>query len=215
MKYIAAILVALAFYGYYVISKPKEAPLSLQTEVVRPGELSSVEKDYYIKVFDYAMTVVEPGKSYDWQGHFENRGKITVDEPFQSKSSSTCRNFSETFTIGGIAGKSEGVACKRNGDDGWCRLKKTDALTCALETPGTMVGFDFPGGNYNGPNVNVGIGGINTPGVHAPTAPGVNTDAPNSKGAGKGYAETVTGTAGSAAGPVTKGAKDWFNDVFR
>jgi len=216
MKYIAALLVAIGFYWYFVGSKPAEEPVAVETEVTRPGELSSVEKEYYIQVFDYTMGVIEGGKSYEWQGHNGNKGKISVEKPFQSKSSATCRNFSETFDIGGQKGKAEGIACKRNGDEGWCRLKKSDALTCALEQPNNIVTFDFPGVHYSTPGINVGTGGVQTPGISGPSVnTNVDTGNNSNKGAGKTYAETVTGTAGSAAGPVTKGLVGWFNETFR
>jgi hypothetical protein len=99
--------------------------------------LSDVEKQYYHQVFDYVMEAVKAGESYSWTTG-SGSGNIYVSPSFQSKSDATCRVFSERYIVNGIDETKEGVACKREQRDGWCRLKKTDAQTCALEAPGNV-----------------------------------------------------------------------------
>jgi len=101
-------------------------------------ELTDVEQKYYREIFDYTMTAVPAGESFEWQT-VNGMGKIHASTPFTSKSGAFCRNFWETYAIGGENGKNEGIACKRDGQEGWCRLKKTHALTCAMESPGGIV----------------------------------------------------------------------------
>jgi surface antigen len=102
------------------------------------GGMTDVEQQYYRQVFDYVMEEVKADSPYDWQTA-SGRGTINASAPFESKSGATCRSFSESYTIGGNGGSVEGVACRRQGRDGWCRLKRSDALTCAMEPPGGVV----------------------------------------------------------------------------
>lgn len=108
------------------------------------AQLSNVEQDYYRQVFDYVMTATDPGKSYLWETHSAH-GKITPLKPFQSKLGSTCRNFKEEYVIGGVDSSGDGVACKRAGNSGWCRLNKNDALTCAMESSGNPLDQNLSG----------------------------------------------------------------------
>lgn len=96
--------------------------------------LSEASQAYYELVYVYAMEAMQPGQGYAWES-YEASGSIIPERPFTSKSGSTCRGFSEEYTIGGKKGHDKGVACKRVGKEGWCRLKASDAMTCALETP--------------------------------------------------------------------------------
>ncbi|MFW0776940.1 MAG: hypothetical protein ACN2B6_04385 [Rickettsiales bacterium] len=228
MKYIAMLLVAAGFYWAFAdkLLTPKTEPVSLPA---RPGELSDVEKEYYVKVFDYAIATISADGQYDWKSSDTNNGVITAGELFTSKSGYTCRGFAEAFNIGGEQGQHQGIACKRKGADGWCRLKESDALTCALETPATAVAnYNFPGADTTTPNIAIsggigGIGGISipsTPGGSRPSSPDMpgapaGTSSTNKQGSGKGYADTVTGTAGGAAGPAAGTAKEWFQNTFR
>ena len=101
-------------------------------------QLSEVEQQYYQQIFDYTMTVTKPGESYSWKSA-ENSGAISVSKSFSSKSGATCRVFTERYIIGGSEGSAEGIGCKREGRDGWCRLKKGDALTCSMEKPAGLL----------------------------------------------------------------------------
>jgi hypothetical protein len=101
------------------------------------AEFSDVERQYYREVFDYAMETVPANGMYAWQTS-SGIGKIYVGASFKSKSGSTCRSFNEQYTIAKKQDSNDGVACKREGRNGWCRLKKTDALTCAMEPPGNL-----------------------------------------------------------------------------
>ena len=136
MKFILFIIAVLAFAFWFVASKPP-APVP-QTESLAHSasfaELSDAEKDYYLKVFAYVMETVQPGQPYAWQT-YGAKGVISAQEKFLSKSKYDCRSYAEIFYVGTTPYPYEGVACKRQGREGWCRLKKTDALTCALEPP--------------------------------------------------------------------------------
>lgn len=224
MKYIALILVSVVFYWFLSEMKtPTTGPVYVGA---KPGELSAVEKEYYIKVFDYAMTTAPDNTPYEWKSSDFNNGSIVANVSFTSKSSARCRRFKERFAIGKTRGEHEGIACKRVGNAGWCRLKLTDALTCALEKSGSYVFHNMPGGgSINIPTVNIGggIGSVGIPaggssggGTNMPagTSGGSSVDAPEAP-TGQSYADTVTGTAGSAAGPATSGMRNWFNSTFR
>lgn len=80
------------------------------------------------------MENVKEGNSFKWNVSVGN-GEIFVGKIYLSKSKSMCRDFKEIFAIGENKGKIEGVSCKRDGNNGWCRLKKENAHTCALEEP--------------------------------------------------------------------------------
>lgn len=110
---------------------PPDSPLA---------QLSNVEKQYYQQIFDYTMEAVKPGGSYGWESA-GNSGTISVSKNFLSKSGSNCRIFNERFFINGVEGNDSGVGCKREGREGWCRLRKQDALTCAMENPGGIFGL--------------------------------------------------------------------------
>src|SRR4051812_28674761 len=89
---------------------------------------TSAEQDYYKQIFSYTMDNVAAGAHFYWETQ-NGKGSIAPDEPFISKSSATCRNFSQTVTFQGRTGSGQGISCKRASNDGWCQLKKGDALT--------------------------------------------------------------------------------------
>jgi hypothetical protein len=93
---------------------------------------TSAEHAYYQLVFDYTMNYTVGGSSYDWEMHAGN-GIISVSNAYISKSGALCRNFSESFSVRGQSGSGEGVACKRKGAEGWCKLRTDQAATCAME----------------------------------------------------------------------------------
>lgn len=94
--------------------------------------LSDAEKSYYELVFTYVMDTVKADGTYKWESYSGN-GTFTVSDSYVSKSGATCRNFAEVFTVQGVGGENEGVGCKRAGREGWCKLRMSDALTCAME----------------------------------------------------------------------------------
>ncbi|NBX03060.1 MAG: hypothetical protein EBR02_03140 [Alphaproteobacteria bacterium] len=190
-----------------------------QQQYATLAQLSDAERKYYALSFSYTMDAIAPGASYAW-GSYSGKGNIAPQEKFISKSKSLCRKFTESFNIGGLQGGNDGVACKRNGDDGWCKLRKGQVMTCAMEKPGIMFDTDIPNVNIAGPNVNMpnmgsGVGGIGRSGsnISAPGAPPAFETAKSPTG--NDVADTVTGAAGSVAGPAAGGMLKWFNSTFR
>jgi hypothetical protein len=182
--------------------------------------LSSAERSYYRQVFDYTMDNVEAGHKYEWKTYSGN-GNIHVDEVFVSKSKVPCRNYSETFRVQNVPGAYQGVACKRIGADGWCRLKPSNAHTCAMEDPGFM--FAMP--SIGLPNTNIGKVGSPVPGsanFSSPNMPDVNMPnmnverpkMPSQKKASNSFADSVTSGAGEAAGKAASGGFGWFFKTF-
>lgn len=99
------------------------------------SDLSKENREYYVKIFNYTMDNVADNQIYHWDAGTA-KGDIRVGKKYISKSKSICRDFAETFVIDNQSGKNEGSACERSGEGkGWCRLKHSDAHTCALETP--------------------------------------------------------------------------------
>lgn len=176
------------------------------------------EQEYHTQLFDYALNYTNQGESYVWHS-YGGDGTITAEAPFVSKSKATCRNFTESYTIGGMKGARSGIACKRGGEEGWCVLRPTDALTCAMERSPLLPGV--PALGVSGPSLSAppagGIGNVGAPNM--PSSPGVSPDVdmggPSRSKPGEPVADTVTGTAGGAAGPATSGAINWFKDTFR
>lgn len=132
MHFIGIGLLALALWlmwGPMILSET--APLPSNSPA---SKLSDVERVYYRQVFDYTMDTVRAGGRYDWQT-YSATGSITVSETFVSQSEARCRRFSENFVMGSLQETASGIACKRQGKDGWCRLHEKSALTCAMEPP--------------------------------------------------------------------------------
>ena len=183
--------------------------------------LSDAEQDYHVLVMDYAMEYMQPGQAYQWESH-GGKGSITPGEPFISKSKANCRPFQEILTIAGQSAEREAVACKRAGGTGWCELEKNDVLTCALEKPALASGIPSLGGGSGSTGAQASggsagsksTGGNSSANIHAPAAPNA-PQRPKGDGSGAEVADTVTGTAGRAAGPATGGAIQWFNETFR
>lgn len=181
------------------------------------SQLTRVEKSYYEQVFNYTMDTTKPNETYEWKS-YRTSGAILVGEPYVANSGSTCRNYIERITIQNVTGEDEGVSCKRQGREGWCKLKAHNALTCAMEKPADFFNVSMPSLNGRLPEMSINAGGIPSGGgnvaapdpsmprgVDAPRAPDVS---------GAGYADTVTGAAGAAAGPVTRTLKSWFGENF-
>lgn len=192
------------------------APAHAKSQASSLSLLSDAERSYYDQIFGYTMDNTEAGKRYEWAS-YSGHGSIHVDDIFVSKSGYPCRPYSETFKVQDIDGAYRGIACKRQGKDGWCRLKPNNANTCAMEDKSFM--FSMP--SLSGPNVTIGTVGNPLDGINSPTAPTVNTNvnvnapnAPKTDTAGADYATSVTGNAGKAAGAVASNGLGWFAKTF-
>lgn len=198
-----------AWLLYEALTRPA-APVVSGSSATR---LSAAEREYYRQSFDYTMEHIEAGKHYEWASH-SGKGIITPGSSFVSKSKSTCREFSERFTVGGAEEMREGIACRREGREGWCRLRKDQALTCAMESYGVRAGA--PNVNVGVPSINVPSGGSGNTSVSGPDVDAPDIDAPSGEQpTGSEIADTVTGTAGKAGTTASKGIADWFFGTFR
>lgn len=198
-------LVALLF-AFPAFAKGQASSLSLLTDA---------ERSYYDQIFGYTMDNTAAGQKFDWAS-YSGHGSIHVEEVFVSKSGYPCRPYSETFNVQKIDGAYKGIACKRQGKEGWCRLKPGNANTCAMEDRSFM--FAMP--SMSMPNVTIGAVGNPLDGVSAPSAPQINgpaIDPGNAKApdtAGADYATTVTSNAGKAAGSAASNGLGWFAKTF-
>jgi surface antigen len=166
MKYFFAILIVAATLYYWL--KPSD-------DAIYRGDgghtLSDAEKVYYLQSFNYAMSMMPEGQQHTWES-YNGKGTLAPRQLYASKSKANCRPFSETFTIGGYEGSQEGIACKRKGKEGWCRVKAGNPETCALEDKSIAL-------NFGGLNLGtIDIGSINIGGVD------INIDAPSTGGIG-------------------------------
>ena len=137
MHFIAALIFCVGLWLMWGdIIQDKFSPASPPNAFI--ASLSDVEQAYYQQVFDYTMTAIPAGESYTWEG-YNGKGTISVSKVFQSNMGSTCRSFSEVYTSNGVESSAQGTSCKREGKDGWCRLQRGDAATCAMEPPTNLV----------------------------------------------------------------------------
>lgn len=181
-----------------------------------PG-LSDTERNYYGSVFAYAMDNVKSGDTYDWAS-YSIKGKISAGDPFKSKSGAFCRHYSESYAYEDKTGTSQGTACKRSSGEGWCKLKPGRELTaCALEHAASgLEALKMPSWNSFLPDFpDIDFSVFTTPQVgEAPemgyNGPGIDTTYRGSTPSGGEIADTVTGTAGSAAGTAAEGTKKWL-----
>lgn len=185
--------------------------------------LSPAEQAYYEKVFVYAMNYTRPGEKYDWES-YGGKGSIKVDKIYTSKSGSTCRDYDETFTVQGHQGTVKGIACQRGGEEGWCKLKPGNALTCAMEDPANMFGGSWWSGpsfstpSVSTPNVsspNVTVPAVNAPDVNGGSMPSAANPQRKADNATSSAADSITKNAGTAAGNATGGGIRWFQNTFR
>jgi hypothetical protein len=157
MKFILFIIIA--FMAYWAWNHGFSSGISAIPATSPLTGVRSVEQDYYVQVFDYTMSSIPAGQSYDWKSTSAN-GTISPDETFTSKSDYTCRKYKETIVMGGQEKHDEGSACKRKGQNGWCRLKENEADTCALEKPSSIFGGISLGSGDVGENTKDVIGKI-------------------------------------------------------
>lgn len=182
--------------------------------------LTDPEKDYYEKVFDYTMDYVNAGTQYSWAS-YGGKGTIQAGEPFTSKSGTLCRNFSENFTVHNKQGIDKGFGCKRKGKKGWCKLDQDkEAKTCSFEDTSRMFGgisLSVPG--MANPSMGVGGADINTNintdiNTNANVNTNVDTGISSKDVSAKGYADTVTSSAGKSAGTAISNGVKWFGETF-
>ena len=159
MRYILAILIIAA--GFWFWMQPREGSI-YQGGV--GSTMSEAEKTYYMQIFNHAMSHVFNGERYAWES-YNSKGNISPTNTYASKSKSLCRHYKETFVIGSYSGKQEGVACKRNGKAGWCRLKPGNAETCAMEDGTLQLTF----GELNVGKVDMGLVDLSGMTVTIPT----------------------------------------------
>lgn len=100
--------------------------------------LTSAEQDYYDKSFSYAMEALADDQLYEWRTS-DADGKIRAGTYFTNKTGGQCRGFSEIYRIGQQEGQLSGYGCKRDGRDGWCKLREGNMMSCALEAPNSTV----------------------------------------------------------------------------
>jgi hypothetical protein len=110
----------------WLLNKPIEHKLGHFTG------FSSAELNYIDQTFNYSMDQAKPNEQIDWSTSTVN-GRIVLTQEFKSKSGSTCRAYTETYRTTQYEQILKGYGCKRSEDEGWCRLRETDAQTCALE----------------------------------------------------------------------------------
>jgi hypothetical protein len=103
------------------------------------GSLSNAEVNYRTKMFDYAMDNVAANQKYTWTSP-SARATIVVEDFYTSKSKADCRKYTEEYIVGKEQFTTIGTACRRSGDNGWCRIPPGGAETCALESPSSAEG---------------------------------------------------------------------------
>lgn len=110
--------------------------------------LTKVERDYYHSMFDYAMEAAVDGQAISWMvDDSGTSGQIIPGAAFITKYDLPCRPYEE-YMRRPDAGEQrfEGVACKRDGKPGWCRLTKKSLPTCAFERNSGLVTLPNTGG---------------------------------------------------------------------
>ena len=209
MKYIIAIAAFIAACWLFSVYEGRHATVQSQ--------VAANNRDYYLQVFNYTMDNIPADGHFDWQT-YNAKGSIAATATFVSKSGYTCRGFTETYSVlGSKPGSEKGYACRRAGGNGWCRLKTSDALTCAMENPSYQ--FSLPGMAAPGmPDAEVSAPDINTGGIHTGVNSNIDVASPDAggrKASAGNAADTITGAAGSAAGYIARNAASWFQSLFR
>ncbi len=105
-------------------------PIPRAPQVARA--FTDAEIDYLEKSFDYAMDMLNAGDHMDWSIAAVN-GRISAGKQYTSTQKANCRNYIEIARTYDAQKVESGIACKRSGKDGWCRLNANDAQSCALE----------------------------------------------------------------------------------
>lgn len=105
-------------------------PIPRAPQVAR--EFTDSEIEYLEKTFDYAMETLKAGEHMDWSVAAVN-GRISAGKEYVSTQKASCRNYIEIARTYDAQKVESGIACKRVGKDGWCRLNPDNAQSCALE----------------------------------------------------------------------------------
>lgn len=131
-------------YWVYALFFLQALPVVAQTVSQHPTHdpfsiLSEAERDYYELAFSYALGAVDDNVAYKWKSSASS-GSVTPGKRFTTDKNVECRSFSESYVLYGNQGTTTGYGCKRQGHEGWCKLKIGDALTCALEAPDSVYG---------------------------------------------------------------------------
>lgn len=144
-----ALLAAFLLLAWAALS-PRPAPPLPDAPIMRPAgpqaaslgaliaSMAAPERDYHRMSFDYAMDRTPPGARHAWQS-YASSGRIEPG-PVKESGATRCRTYREVISSGKykeIYG--DGVACKRVGDAGWCRLRAEDMQSCALEPPRGLI----------------------------------------------------------------------------
>lgn len=96
------------------------------------SKLDREDREYYNLSFSYAMDSTLTDDFYEWRTATAE-GKIRPGQRFANNEGHTCRPFAETFKVGKMLGQASGFGCKRQGENGWCKLHDGNMLTCALD----------------------------------------------------------------------------------
>lgn len=132
MRFIFLILLAAFSASAQALEQSDQSDLLL-------ARMDEAERDYYDKLFDYVMDNRADGQTYDWKS-YRAYGRLTPASK-ETHENTVCRPFHEII---GLKDESEaafnGIACKRVGSDGWCRLPKGELRSCALEKPRSFLG---------------------------------------------------------------------------
>lgn len=105
-------------------------PIAHQRQVAR--EFTDSEIAYLEKSFDYAMDMLKPGEHMDWSVAAVN-GRVSAGKEYTSTQKANCRQYVEISRTYEAQKVDSGIACKRVGKDGWCRIHGTNPPSCALE----------------------------------------------------------------------------------
>ncbi|MDX2072950.1 MAG: hypothetical protein SFX19_01140 [Alphaproteobacteria bacterium] len=105
-------------------------PITRAPQVARA--FTDSEIDYLEKTFDYAMDNLKEGEYQDWSVAAVN-GRISVGKHYVSKQKADCRHYVEVARTHDAQKVESGVACKRQGKAGWCRVHGDNPQSCALE----------------------------------------------------------------------------------
>lgn len=146
--------------------------------------LTDSEVLYVEKTFNYAMDNLKQGEHMDWSVAGIN-GRISVGKLYQSKMKVECRNYVEIARSYVAQNTEAGIACRRQGNEGWCRLGPNVPQSCALEVMESSFSksmrFAAMQGSHMidsalGTNVNVGSDGLAPP---TPTISGIGGGLPD------------------------------------
>lgn len=157
-------------------------PIPKQPVVARA--FTDAEVEYIEKSFDYAMETLKDGDAFDWSAAGVN-ARISASAIFLSNQKADCRHYVEIMRTADSQRTEKGLACKRSGEQGWCRLSYDVPQSCALEKTDSQLAkrarFSIMQGaqmidGLLGNDVSMGNGGL---APSSPTIDPINTGRPN------------------------------------